>query len=129
MRNCDGLTPKEFTFCEEYLLHGNMEKAYKIAFPNDSGRNGWSVAKRKQVVTYINRRIQEKQATLSRLKDKSRESLLKKINDENPFVSLEASKLVTKLEELEIKYKELEVAKEVPSQTLTIKLEDVRSNS
>jgi hypothetical protein len=114
MRNSDGLTQKEWLFAEEYLKDGNMERAYKVAFPNDKGRNGWRTAKRKEVICYISKRLHEKQATLNRLKDKSNNSLLKKLDDPDPEVSLEASKIIAKLEELEIKYKELEVAKETP---------------
>jgi len=128
MRNADGLTPKEFNFCEEYLKDGNMERAYKVAFPNDKGRNGWRTAKRNQVILYINKRIQEKQASMDRLKDKSRESLLAKLSDPDPEVSLEASKIISKLEELELKYKELEV-KEITDkqpQQITINFKEAR---
>lgn len=112
MKNSDGLTHKEWKFCEEYLTDGNMERAYRVAFPNDKGRNGWRTAKRKEVICYISKRLHEKQATLSRLKDKSNQSLLEKLDSPDPEVSLEASKIVAKLEELEIKYKELEKPKD-----------------
>lgn len=129
MRNADGLTQKEWLFAEEYLKDGNMERAYRVAFPNDKGRNGWRTAKRKEVICYISKRLHEKQATLIRLREKSHQSLLEKLGSTNSEISLEASKIVARLEELELKYKEIEAMqqqtnKEVTSGSIVINFTD-----
>jgi hypothetical protein len=68
MKNKDGLNPKQWTFCEEYLRNGhNAARAYAFAYPNDRSDNSYKVITRKEVIQYLNKRIQEKQVTLDNL--------------------------------------------------------------
>jgi chlorite dismutase len=122
MRNIDGLTPKEFIFCEEYLKDGNMERAYRVAYPHDKGRNAWRTVKRKEVISYINKRIQEKQSTYSRLKDKRNQVIYEKLSSPSDMVVLEAAKIITRMEEMEAKFKELEVADKSEAKQITINI-------
>jgi phage terminase small subunit len=75
MRNQDGLTNKEFLFCEEYLKCGNARQSYRVAFPTDTGNNAWYVLKRPHVIAYINKRYKQRQSKLDILLDLSMEKM------------------------------------------------------
>lgn len=136
MRNSDGLTHKEFLFCEEFIANGgNASKAYKVAYPSDSGNNSHQVITRKEVIAYINKRYKQKQAKLDILIDETL-SRLKELKDSSvDDTALEATKQIleyaNKKEQILSRLKELEVAKETPQVQTTpiiIKLEDARNN-
>ena len=130
MRNADGLTHKEFLFCEEFIANGgNSSKAYKVAYPSDSGNNSWYVLKRKHVINYINKRYKQKQAKLDILID---ETLLKlKELKDSPLddTALEATKQIldyaNKKEQILSRLKEIEsnsIANEKQPQSITFNI-------
>jgi phage terminase small subunit len=120
MRNSDGLTHKEFLFCETLLKNGGcVHDAYKKAFPNDTGNNGHRCLKRPEVIKYLNKRQQEKQATLDILLDKAYSRLLSNIENADDKESNNAIKIIA---ELTSRLKELEVPQS-PNQPIVINIE------
>lgn len=125
MRNKDNLTHKEWIFCEAMLRNGMVvESAYNEAYHNDKcGRNGHRLLTRKEVVVYLNKRLQEKQATLDILIEGALSKLKEHKDSPIDDTSLEATKQIlayaTKQEELKSRLKELEVPKS-PNQPIVI---------
>ncbi len=118
MRNKDGLTHKEFLFCEEFIANGgNSSKAYKVAYPTDSGNNSWYVCSRKHVIAYINKRYKQKQAKLDILIEESLSKLSDLKDSSDDDTALEATKQILEYanerEKILSRLKEMEVAREV----------------
>jgi phage terminase small subunit len=121
MKNKYGLSNKQWIFCEELLKNGMVVyAAYCKAYPNDKdARNGHRLLKRKEVISYLNMRFEEKQATL----DRNWELANKKLQDilETGLAEevLEAAKIVSnnrnRQKELETKLAELEKENKVSS--------------
>ena len=112
MVNQDGLTHKQWLFCEELLKNGmNVHAAYAVAYPNDKhSRNGPRMLKRKEVIAYLNKRQQQKQATMDKLMDAAQERLQKIIATGS---DKDAAKAVEILADIKLRTKELE--KELPA--------------
>lgn len=120
MRNADGLTHKEFLFCEELLKNGfNIRAAYRFAYPNDKGENGLRTLKRKECINYIHKRRQEKQATMDVLLDKAHKRLISIIESGS---DKDASKAIEILMYAENKIKELQVPKQEETKGIVINI-------
>jgi phage terminase small subunit len=131
MKNSDGLTHKQFLFCEELLKNGFcVYKAYKVAYPNDRGtNNGPRMLKRIEVINYLNKRQQEKEHTMDKLLDIANKRLASIIATGS---DKDAAKAIEILKNSQEKLKALEVAKDTPPSVQTnpiiIRLEDARNN-
>lgn len=113
----DDLTYKQFIFCEAYLRHFNADEAFREAYPNCKHRNSTNIMKSRKLQKYLRKRLQEKKATQVRLTDKMRDVLIESLDSIDPAIRLEATKQVARLEELEAKLKQLEVADEQAKQS------------
>lgn len=126
MKNSEGLTHKQFLFCEELLKNGFcVYKAYKAAYPNDSSeRNGPRMLKRKEVIEYLNKRQQEKQATMDKLLDAAHKRLMRIIEEGN---DKDAAKAIEILENTATRAKELQAAIQKPedAKQITINIQPV----
>lgn len=112
MRNADGLTHKQFLFCEELLKNGfNVDAAYRVAYPNDKGRNGPRTLKAKECIRYINKRLHEKEATMDKLLDAAHKRLLRIIDEGS---DKDAAKAIEILENTAIRAKELQASIQKP---------------
>ena len=112
MKNQDGLTHKQFLFCEELLRNGfNIRAAYKVAYPNDKGENGLRTLKRKECINYLNKRQQQQQATMDVLMAAAHNRLLSIIATGS---DKDAAKAIEILKNSQEKLKALEVAKDTP---------------
>jgi phage terminase small subunit len=118
MKNSDGLTNKQFLFCEELLKNGGcVHDAYKKAFPNDTGNNGHRCLKRPEVINYINKRQQQKQATMDKLLDAANKRLLSNIENGDDKESNNAIKIIV---DLTSRLKELEKPTSVQTNPIVI---------
>jgi hypothetical protein len=131
MRNEDGLTHKEFLFCEEFLSNGgNAYQAYKKAYPSDSGNNSFQVLRRKAVIQYINKRYKQKQANLNILVDETFVKLKSLKDSKDNSISLEATKQIldyaSKKEQIEIRLKEIQTNEKLLENRSQVNNEPVR---
>lgn len=120
MRNSDGLTHKQFLFCEELLKNGfNVDAAYRVAYPNDKGRNGPRTLKAKECINYLNKRQQEQQVTMDVLLAKAHKRLASIIDTGG---DKDAAKAIEILQNTQSRLKELEVPKS-SNQPIVINIE------
>ena len=126
MRNKDGLTHKEFLFCEELLRNGfNIRAAYRVAYPNDKGENGFRTLKRKECIEYLNKRRQQKEHTYEKLLDLAHERLTSIILNGD---DKDATKAIEILMHTEAKIKELSQKLPEQPQSLNITINSVPNN-
>lgn len=117
----DGLSFRQFQFCEEYLRHFNADEAAKTVYKGNH-RNGSNVLKSAKVRAYLLKRLEEKKNTIETLTDKSFAVMAELLNGDDNHFKNEAVKNVIKLRELDSKIKELEERMNNPEKDVKIEI-------
>lgn len=79
--NEEGLTWKQFQFCQEYLQHYNAERAYKKIY-SQKARSGSNVLKSKNVQRYLRKILDQKLKAAAITDEWLTNKLVQLINDE-----------------------------------------------
>ena len=120
MKNADGLSQKQWAFAEEYIRHFNADEAYRKVYTSSQTRNAWIILKSRPLISYIRKRLIEKQASLDRNFEIATSKLGEIALTGTPSEKLQASKIIydnsIKQKELEVKLKEIEKKIETPIQ-------------
>ena len=114
----DGLTFKQWTFCEEYLQNFNALDAYRKAYGKKT-HNAANTMKSKKVQAYIKKRLKEKMATMERLEDLSNSQLKREMESGNVEAIKIFKQYKSKADEVAAKLEEKE---NPPQQDVNIKI-------